>query len=480
MTITKSDFLLYRDCPLHLWAKKHDHFEENLSAFDKHLIEQGYEVEKLAVHFLEQKYSGSDVEILTQQTFSDSDFEARCDVLVFDKTTGMHDLFEIKSSTHDKDDHLYDITFQALILQENIQLRNCNLVTINNQYVRHGDVELKKLFRITNVNPIVNELADEVLELRGLALSAAESDNPSRLEPCVSPKTCPCLPLCHPDLPEASIYDMSGMSHDLKWKLRQDGILKITDIPENFPLSHKQRIQVNVTKSGKPIIDRDKIRHELEQLVHPLCFFDYETYDPAIPMYEGYKPFQAMVFQYSLHILETPDGEPKHVECVVDHGGDPGIEIAKHMYEHFPKSGSVIVWYKAFESSRNKELAAMYPQYRDFLLDLNERMYDLSDIINFGFYVHPDFKGSYSIKNVLPVMVPELSYKELAIGKGDVAMQAWWEMTHGNAVCHPGKGGGEEPYPGSRLALHDEIKKNLLTYCGLDTYAMYAIWKKLV
>ena len=108
-------------------------------------------------------------------------------------------------------------------------------------------------------------------------------------------------------------------------------------------------------------------------------------------------------------------------------------------------------------------MAIIHPEYANFLTDLNNRIYDLGDLINFGFYLHPDFKGSWSIKNVLPVMVPELSYKEMAIGKGDVAMMAWWNMVNDNMPV-------------------DEVEKtkeSLLKYCELDTWAMVRILEKL-
>jgi hypothetical protein len=113
--------------------------------------------------------------------------------------------------------------------------------------------------------------------------------------------------------------------------------------------------------------------------------------------------------------------------------------------------------------TRNKELAIIHPEYADYLEDLNDRIYDLGDFINFGFYLHPKFKGSWSIKNVLPVMVPELSYAEMEIGKGDQAMMAWWELIN------------------DRLSMDDaeKTKTALLEYCKLDTLAMVKIWEKL-
>jgi len=113
--------------------------------------------------------------------------------------------------------------------------------------------------------------------------------------------------------------------------------------------------------------------------------------------------------------------------------------------------------------SRHKELASIHPEYADFLLDLNERIYDLADFVKNGMYLHPDFKGSWSIKNVLPVMIPELRYEDLEIGAGDQAMIAWWEMVTGNM-------------PTIEI---EKIKGDLLKYCELDTFAMVKIWQKM-
>jgi len=112
----------------------------------------------------------------------------------------------------------------------------------------------------------------------------------------------------------------------------------------------------------------------------------------------------------------------------------------------------------------NKEMAKLHPEYATFLEQLNERIYDLGDIVNLGYYLHPGFKGSWSIKHVLPVMVPDLSYKGMAIGKGDQASMAWWNMTFGQV--------------GQREK--EQLTEALLRYCELDTLAMVEIYRKLV
>ena len=124
----------------------------------------------------------------------------------------------------------------------------------------------------------------------------------------------------------------------------------------------------------------------------------------------------------------------------------------------------MIVWNKSFEMTMNKEMAKLHPEYATFLEQLNERIYDLGDIVNLGYYLHPGFKGSWSIKHVLPVMVPDLSYKGMTIGKGDQASMAWWNMTFGQVDQRE----------------KEQLTEALLRYCELDTLAMVKIYRKLV
>jgi hypothetical protein len=126
-------------------------------------------------------------------------------------------------------------------------------------------------------------------------------------------------------------------------------------------------------------------------------------------------------------------------------------------------TGSVIVWNKAFEMTMNKEMAKIHPQFAEFLDQLNQRVYDLGDVINQGYYLHPGFKGSWSIKNVLPVLVPELSYKELEINKGEQASVTWLKICFGQLS----------------ESEKSRLFESMLCYCKMDTIAMVEIFKVL-
>jgi hypothetical protein len=239
----------------------------------------------------------------------------------------------------------------------------------------------------------------------------------------------------------------------------------MAEIPEEYPLSDRQRMEVRLQKSGKPLIDFVSIKKELSKLRYPLYFLDYETYSSGVPFLNGYKPYQHVVFQYSLYMVPHAGGEAEHYEYLVTEIRDPGVNLLTHLAKHLGGEGSVIVWNKTFETGRNSEMAERYPEFRSWLGGVNSRIYDLMDVFEKGYYVHPDFRGSVSIKSVLPVLVQEnpSSYATLPISKGRQAMIAWSQMVNGKL---------------SREEV-EETRQNLLRYCKLDTEAMLKIWKAL-
>ncbi len=195
----------------------------------------------------------------------------------------------------------------------------------------------------------------------------------------------------------------------------------------------------------------------------PLYFFDYETYAPAIPAFETYSPYQRIPFQFSLHVLREKDGEPEHIEFLQRDRSDPSAVVAELLGQYIDPKGTVVVWYAPFERGVNTEIGQRLPGVASLMDRINGQVQDLRDVFAKQHYVHPDFRGSTSIKAVMPVMAPKLSYADLQIKKGATASEQWWNMTAENTAA------GER----------ERIAAALLAYCGLDSYAMYAIWKKL-
>lgn len=466
MLLTKTHFLSFLDSPLHLWARVFDPTSvKAISEYNQHLIEQGYQVEALAKEFLQQKVAreyppGSTISFET--TLVDGEYQTRLDALVHDVVHNTYDIYEIKSSTSAKKDYLLDVTYQHLIAKTQLPIHKTYLVYCNKTFQKTGPIDLQQFFVIDDMMAQIEKYQDEVYEKRSDALSILKLATKPADDHCFNPKECPCPIHCFPALPDYSIYDLPRATKKVYRALIDQNIEKLVDIPDTIKLSHTQKLLVQSARIQKPIIDHQKIQHDLNQLQFPLYFLDYETYGPTIPMHDGYSPYQAITFQYSLHVLRHPeDTTLEHYEYLATNPLDPCPDLANHLLSHLGDTGSIIVWNKSFECGRNTEMGQLCPDIEQAMIAINDRVYDLMEIFQYGLYMDYRFRGSYSIKKVLPILVPELSYKELPIGEGTTAMTKWFEMVYGEM--------SEEE--------KREVKVNLLRYCEMDTWAMVEIWR---
>ena len=466
--ITKSDFRLYLDSPRHLWAKYHDAWHPQISDFDKKNAVDGYRVETLALDYLCHYAAVDGRELRTQQTFTDGEYLARVDGLIYKPETDSYDLYEIKSSTIKPDNpkidsvHLYDIAFQRLILEKHIKLDNCYLLLLNAYYRRGTELNLKELFFSLSVNEQIERIRTDVLNARSDALRVSTLNDYHSLESCISPKNCGCKAICHPNLPEHNIYELLSRSRKTLIKLRDAGKLDLLDLPVDLTLSGKTAVYLSIYQGAPIKIDREKIKDILSTYEYPIYFLDYETTSDPIPQFEGITPYQRLATQYSLHIVRA-DGSIEHKEYIYDGKDCPLRFTVKSMLDNIGIDGTVLAWNESFEKGVNADTAKSYPDLADRLLAVNDRIKDLGDAFKDQYYMNRDFHCSWSIKKVLPVMCPELSYKELPINHGDQATSEWNRMV------------SDETSPAEKA----EIKTNLLRYCELDTFAMVRIWEEL-
>lgn len=466
--LSKSNFLMYLECPRHLWAYSHGKIDQcKVDEYIKHLSDQGYEVEKEGVNYIndiiKKRDNLNDHQIAFQVNVTDDQFQARVDSLVFNPITNKHDIYEIKSSTKVEKNHIYDIAFQWLILEKEYNLGNSYVLYLKKDYILQDNLDVSQLFSIKNVTSDVLNILDFIKQARLEAIDVMNNLTLDLCPTCYKPKDCICIDLCHPKLPEYSIYDLNRITPKKIDLLLENNILDFTEIPNDFKLTDIQKNQLEVAKIGHEIIDLPKLKDELSIIEFPLYFIDYETYNPAIPYLSGYKAYDQIPFQWSLHVL-TEQGDLSHFEFIETLVTDPAPSFIEKLQKLISNQGSLMVWNKSFEASRNKRIGEIYPEYASFCEDMNLRMFDLMDIFKKQIYDHPKFKGSYSIKNVLPILSPDLSYKNLMIQNGAAAMVGWKDMIFGN------KSESEK----------EIIRKNLLKYCEQDTFAMVRIYQELV
>lgn len=256
-----------------------------------------------------------------------------------------------------------------------------------------------------------------------------------------------------------SIYNLSGIKPDQIAAFEDAGIRTMEMIPDNADLTERQAPQVAVTKSNQRLIQREEVRGFLSNFSYPLYFLDYETFSDVLPPFDGLRPYQQLPFQYSLHVIAEPGGNAIHREYLHAESSNPVASLVSRLRKDIGDQGSVIVWYAPFEKGRNQDMAAMLPERAPFLESLNERVVDLMIPFKSGWFVDRDFLGSSSIKKVLPVLVPELTYDGLAISNGEVAQQTWMDLFLRN----------------KSQAASDTVLDDLRRYCELDTLAMVRI-----
>jgi hypothetical protein len=233
------------------------------------------------------------------------------------------------------------------------------------------------------------------------------------------------------------------------------GVTAIRDIPRGFPLSRSQQIQKECVTSGETYIDRDVISHFLDQLQYPLHFLDFETINPAIPIYDNTRPFQRIPFQFSLHIQAKPGATPQHLSYLADGKGDPRPELLANLKANFASSGSMVIYNQSFEEGVLRELARDLPGNESWIDSVCRRLKDLYAPFRDFHYYHPAQKGSTSIKVVLPALTGK-GYDGMPVASGNEASLSFLNLVYGDR----------------NAADKEELKLDLEKYCGRDTEGM--------
>jgi len=239
------------------------------------------------------------------------------------------------------------------------------------------------------------------------------------------------------------------------------GIESIRDIPYDFPLNERLRRACTSVQTGEPWFSAD-LGKELEALKYPLCFADFETINWAIPRFPGMRPYDHVLFQWSVHVQRQPGAEPEHYEFLATDARDPRRDFIGTLCDALGNSGSIVVYHQPFEEQRLSELAAWLPEFSGRIKKIKRRLWDLLPVIRNHVY-HPRFSGSFSLKDVLPALIPEMSYEGMEVTDGTDAGLTWESFVRGSLD----------------QSERDRIRKALLEYCGEDTLALVKVLEKL-
>ncbi len=481
--LTKSNYLLGLQCPKLLWITKNQKEripEPDISA--KHNFEMGTLIGELATKVFTDGIDLSELDFkenidktteslkerkpIFECGFLVDNLFSRGDILV-PVEEDKWDIVEVKSATKIKDVNIHDVSFQKYVYEKSgIKIRKCYLMHINNQYIKNGEIDPNELFHQEDITEKVEEFnsgIEERIENMFKIIKSKEEPKISIGVYCSDPYDCPLKSECWKDIPKESIFNLYRMLSKKKFELYDSGITKLNDVPENVKLNEKQQIQRRLAFDGGIHKDEREIKNFLDNLQYPIYYLDFETINPAIPKFDGMKPYQRIPFQYSLHVQEEKDGKLKHISYLAEGIEDTKREFLSSLRENLGDKGDILVYNQGFEKGVLNESVILLPEFREWYDEnILPRIKDLWDVFRNFYYYDPKQNGSASIKYVLPIL-SELSYSDLDIKNGILASLEYERVTFGDVSEEDKK----------------KVREDLEKYCKLDTLAEVEIVKSL-
>ena len=487
MALSKSLYIRGLQCEKSLWLKKKK--PEVLQAPDdgaQAIFDTGTSVGELACELFSGgeriEYTGDfgsqmaktkeliehGAKVIYEATFCFDSILVMVDILRIGKDELV--INEVKSSTSVKDVYIDDASIQYYVISSlGYKVSAINIIHIDNSYVRGEKLELDKFFYAEDVTEQVKQKQADIPQI----ISKFDEILSKDVEPdidigphCSDPYNCDAWEYCwrkQRGIPEYSVFDISRLRSDKKFELYKNGVVKFEDIKELDKFNASQQIQIRSELSGEQIIDKEAIKEFLDTLSYPLYHLDFETFQQAVPEFIGLSPYEQIPFQFSIH-KDDGRGNLEHFEFLAEVGADPRYELALNLIKFIPQDACVLAYNMSFEKKVIRRLAEIYPQISNELMAIHDNIKDLMVPFAIKSYYHPKRQGSYSIKYVLPALVPEFesAYKDLnLIHHGGEAMQAYEAMAY---------------MPADE---REAYKKALLAYCKLDTLAMVKVLEKL-
>lgn len=489
MRLSKSRYVTGLQCPKILWMDAHMSEQFDESVRPDHLLDIGNEVGDLAMgyygDYVEVPFDPHDFEgmaaktrelldagerIICEATFIYEDNFCMADILLVEDD-GVR-IVEVKATNDVKDYHLDDASYQLWVIERcGLKVKSVGLMHLNREYRRKGNIDLHKLFVVEDITEQARTRAESVpAKIERIAREADVADEPKARvgSHCGNPHECGYRAWCLREFSSPNVFDVYSIGADKAAGLAYDkGIVTLQDLhTSGASLNGRQMAQVMCEVNDWPSFSiPSMIREFLDKLRFPLYFLDFETFQEAIPPFDDCWPWEQIPSQYSLHVLDEPDGELRHYEFLAPEGHDPRRAVAERLCEDIPEDACTVAYNMSFEKSRISEMVSLFSDLSDHLLSINEGMVDLIEPFKKGACYYRVMGGSNSIKDVLPAMFhndPELDYHSLeGIHNGSEAMRAYANL--------------DKMPEGDRAA----IREQLLRYCELDTLAMVRIYEQL-
>ena len=399
--------------------------------------------------------------VICEAFFAHEGLNARIDVLKIEKDESWS-LIEVKHSSSVKKDHIWDIAIQKYIVEQaGRPVQKCFVMHINRDCVFPN---LKNLFIRQDVTDEVDDLQEEVKFLVQELKKTVDGPGVPKISigpHCKKPYPCPFISHCWGDVPSPSVFDIPAIG-ELAWEYYNKNQVRLADVPQS-DLTKRQCMYQDVHLKGGPFIDKKSIEKEISKWEKPFYYLDFETISAPIPRFEGTRPFQHIPFQFSLLWQGDLSEELKEKHYLHEDLSDPRRPLAEELVQAVGERGSVAAYYKNFESGRLSELAELFPDLKEALLNIQSRLVDPLPLLQ-NFVCFKEFASSWSMKSTAPVLLGEKwDYGRLQVQDGLMAQNVFKEMA-----------------PMAAGDSHKEkMKKDLIEYCRQDTVCLALIVKRL-
>ncbi len=484
--LTRSEYCLSVRCPRLLWLERYggkaERFGERELSETYDCVAENLYCEKIpklktiwesdiymAMAKTRDAMSSKKTLHLRRAAFTAGPLSCRPDLLM-KNDDGTYDLYIIRSATHLRQIMCHDAAYQMFVLAAcGVKITQVMFVHTNGDFVR-GKTDPSLLFVTERITPRVRSALSSV-ERRVTAalkvLKCKELPDIPLHNGCFVPYDCECRDVCLGLLPEKNVFDISGMSRQIKFKMYSQGNVSVEDALNDPLLPDIQRHQINMYLEGAaPEVKKAELKKFVSTLRYPMYFLDFECMQLPIPLFCGTRPFEQVAFQYSLHCLKSPDAEPEFTSFIAQPGEDPRRKMAERLVADIPEDACVVTFACQLEKKVLATLAGMYPDLRKKLIRIHNNVKDIMIPFEKKYYYHPGMLGANSLKAVLHALYPEekeLDYKNLeGIHNGKEAAVSY-------AMAATGDFSPE---------FSDTVVEELLRYCSLDTLALIKILQK--
>jgi hypothetical protein len=478
--LSKSRYVLGLQCPKLLWWSTHERGAPELEPSPQlqAIFERGHAVGALA---REHRPGGTLIEFPHEQVEARVQATARAldrgDTLIYEASFVQNDIFvavdilertragavaltEVKATLSVKPEHIPDLAVQAFVVEAaGFRVAQADIMHLNRECIAP---DLSNLFARTDVTPEVRRgtlvVPETAAQMQSMLAGSLPHTEPG--EQCERPHRCPFFERCHAGRPKHHVSTLYRLRTSAAEGLAARGIQTLDQVPTESLHRGPQLRQIDSVRTGRIVVEPG-LRDALEAYPAPIAFLDFETIAPPVPVWTGCSPYRPVPVQLSCHVLH--ESRLVHHAWLADGAADPREAAARAVLAACAGTNTVMAYNASFERGVLLKLAADVPALGAELEALAERIDDLLPVVR-DYVYHPEFGGSFSLKAVLPALVPELSFDDLPIGGGHHASFELERLLLKPAVD---------------AATRDARRQALLDYCRLDTLGMVEVYRRL-